>query len=391
MTNLTHDLDILDAHIGVFDYRNVLRVDRALTILVVVLAGIGLVTLFSASRSATSAVPFYIKQAVWLALGVGAAVAIISFDHRFLVSLGPIMYVAAIVLLGWVELAGATAKGGQRWLELGPIRFQPSEPAKLALVYMLAWYLSTIRGRVRRLPYLLLAFLIAGVPAVFILSQPNLGTALTLVPAAFVMLYVAGCKRRHMAMVIVVGLAVAPVVWNFLEDYQKKRVVTFFNPSSDPQGKGWHVIQTKTAVGSGQLLGKGFRQGTQTHLSYLPEHHTDFIFALLAEENGFVGSVVVIGLFAALLLRGLELARRCQDMAGVLLATGAVTILGFHVFVNIAITIGLMPVTGIPLPFLSYGGSFYLTAMMCVGAVLSVNARKGLFDSNGRLSAAQHH
>jgi rod shape determining protein RodA len=321
------------------------------------------------------------KQAVWFGVGVGLALVLICCDYRFLVSRGPLVYALSILALIAVLVLGASVKGSQRWLGLGVFGFQPSEPGKVALVYMLAWYLSKIGDRIRRIPYVLLACVLAGVPTLLILRQPNLGTAVSLLPVLVVMLYVAGCRRWHLVTLLVLGVAVAPLAWHQLKDYQKARLVSFLNPQADAQRTGWQTIQTKITVGSGQLWGKGFRQGTQTHLSFLPEHHTDFIFAVVAEEEGFVGAVAVVGLFMVVLGRGLWLARACQEIGGTLLGVGCITILAFHVLVNIAITTGLLPVTGLPLPFLSYGGSFCLTTMLCMGTVLSVQVRKGYFSA----------
>ena len=433
MKLLAKDLDLLESHIRIVDVRNLRRVDPILVLLALALVAIGLFTLYSAGLSAYSEVPYYVKQAVWFCLGAVAALIIISIDRRFLVSMAPYLYALSVGLLVLVPVFGTAAKGGQRWLPLGPFQFQPSEFGKLALIFMLAWYLSTVKGRIRKFPFFLLAFGIVAVPGLLILKQPNLGTAATLGPLVFVMLYVAGCKRWHFLALVLAALIPVTLVYVQVKDYQAivkeyrakgqeeceeesyspkdrqavlkeyeakgreayeaksyplglklkwyqiERILTFLDPEADPQNQGWQPLQTKITVGSGRLTGKGFGKSTQTYLSFLPEHHTDFIFALFAEEHGFWGSVLVISLFAAFFLRGLWLARECPDLSGTLLAVGIVTILAFHVFVNIAITIGLLPVTGLPLPFLSYGGSFYLTTMMCVGALLSVPIRRGYF------------
>ncbi len=374
------DFDILDVRVGTFNYRNLKHIDWVFAGLVLTLALIGFAVLFSASRSVSAPVPYYAKQMIFFAVGIVLAAAILCTDSRFLVSVAPVFYGGAVVLLAAVMLFGVSVKGGQRWLPIGPLHLQPSEQTKLIVVYMLAWYLSLVKDRIQRIPYLMLAFAIAGVPAVLILKQPSLGTALALAPVTFVMVYVAGAKWWHLLVVVLAGLMVAPFAYHKLEDYQRRRLLSFVNPEADPKGNGWQTRQSKITVGSGGLSGKGFNQGTQTMLNYLPEHHTDFIFSLLAEEEGFMGSMTVIGLFAVLLLRGLRFTLKCSDLSSALLAAGAVTILAFHVFVNIAITIGLMPVTGIPLPFLSYGGNFYMTTMMCVGVLLNVPVRKQLFD-----------
>ncbi len=396
MTGSAKDIDIIDAHIRVLNPRNLRRVDWVIVAIVTTLAIIGWLCLYSASRS--TAADYYLRQVVFFLIGAVAACVIVAADHRFLVSLGPLMYIGALVLLVAVLLIGPEIKGGQRWLVVGPFRLQPSEQTKLVLVYMLTWYFTRIGRRIEKLHYILLAFLIAGLPAVLILKQPNLGTAACLGPIVFVMLYIAGCKKWHLVVLTLMGLSVIPWVWWQMRDFepgkeqagetafyelahhQKMRIYAFFHPDTDVRDAGWQSYQSKVTIGSGGLTGKGYLEGTQTYLRYLPEHHTDFVFSLLAEEMGFAGAVSVMALFLALFWRGLWFARICPDMSGTLLAAGAVTILVYHVFVNIAITVGLFPVTGIPLPFLSYGGSFYLTTMMCIGVLLNVPLRSRLFE-----------
>ncbi len=368
------------SHISAFNLRNVRRVDVWLMFYVCALAAIGILVLLSANRSVSGGTAFYQKQAIFFVGGLGVALFISCFDHRFLVSLGPLIYALFIGMLVAVLFIGAEVKGGQRWLQLGPFTFQPSEYAKIACVLMLAWYFTAVGNKIERIPYFLLAFAIGGVPAFLIFKEPDLGTAATLGPITLAMLFVAGCRRRHLVVIFVLALAVAPIAWSQLEPYQKTRVMTIIDPSADAQGSGYHTIQSQITIGSGGMTGKGYLDGTQTYLSYLPEHHTDFIFSLMAEEFGFVGSLTVLILFLLLFLRGLRHARTSTDLSGALLAVGVVTLLGVHVFVNVGITTGILPVTGLPLPFLSYGGSFYLTTMTCIGILLSVNARRGMFD-----------
>lgn len=380
MKHTVRDFELLDARISTFNYRNIRHVDWALAGLTFILALIGFAVLFSASKGASLAVPYYIKQMVYFAAGTLLALFVLCIDSRFLVSIAPFLYVVFVGLLLAVILFGVSAKGGQRWLPLGVIRLQPSEQTKVVLVYALAWYLTTVGERIRKFHYLLIALAIVAIPAALILKQPNLGTAVVLIPTGVVMVYVAGCKWWHLLLLFGAAVSVVPFAYPFLKDHQKARIEAFVNPEADPKGTGWQTRQSKITVGSGGLAGKGFLNGTQTMLNYLPEHHTDFIFSLLAEEKGFMGALAVIALFTAFLLRGLQLALRSPDVMGTLLAAGCVTILAFHTFVNIAITVGLMPVTGIPLPFLSFGGNFYLTTMMCVGVLMNVPVRKQLFD-----------
>jgi rod shape determining protein RodA len=367
-------------HIRVFNLSNIRKIDPFLALIVLLLAIAGFMVLYSTIRSASVETPYYLRQMMFFPIGCVIAAAFLCTDYRFLISLGPFFYVALVGALIAVSLWGVEAKGATRWLDFGLFRLQPSEQSKLALIFMLTWYFRTVGRKIEKLPYFLLTFVITAVPALLIFKQPNLGTAATMPPITVAMLFVAGCRRKHLVGIIILGIAVAPIGWTQMTDYQRNRVVTIFNPESDVLGAAYHTTQSMITVGSGGLSGKGYMEGTQTYLSYLPEHHTDFIFSLLAEEWGFIGSVTVIGLFVLLFLRGLQFAHTSEDITGALLAVGIVSLLAFHVFVNIAITLGIAPVTGIPLPFLSYGRSFYLTTMMCMGVLLSVNSRKGMFQ-----------
>lgn len=381
MNQIERDLNLMDSHIRIVNWRNLRYLDWLLVVLVAALAYIGLSNMYSASYGYEGAesTSHFARQALFLGIGTALALLLVCFDYRFLVALAPLMYAAALTALVAVLAIGLTIKGGRSWFRIGSFGLQPSEYTKLATIFTLAWYLSRIGPRIRRIPYLILAFALAGIPSMLIAAQSDLGTALVYAPVVFVMVFVAGCRKWHLAAIIIVGLSLIPVGWMQLEPYQRDRVKTFVDPTKAPDDEGYQIIQTKIAVGSGQMWGKGVGQGTQTHLRFLPEYRTDFIFSLLAEERGFVGAVLVIALFAGFLIRGLSLADECPEPAGNLLAVGCVTVLAFHVFVNVAITIHLMPITGLPLPFLSYGGSFYLTTMLCVGTMLSVNVRKGMF------------
>ncbi len=363
---------------------NLRRLDPVLSVFVVSLATYGLFVLFSAGRSEYAPIPHYIKQSTFFLVGACIALFVSCVDYRFLMSLAPLTYAVFVGLLVAVLIVGDEIKGARRWLDLGPIGFQPSEYAKLVLVFTLAWYLTLIGRRVERLHYFLLTFAVVGVPGLLIFKQPDLGTAVVLGPIAVAMLFVAGCRVRHLAGMAALGLIALPIVWTQLKDYQKQRVMTLIDPSADPQGSGYHTIQSMITVGSGGLTGKGYLKGTQTYLSYLPEHHTDFIFSQLAEEFGFAGGCLALALFLCFFWRALHIARTAPDPGGSLLAVGCVTLLAFHVFVNTSITIGILPVTGIPLPFFSYGGTFCLTTMSCVGVILSVNARRSGPGHSGR-------
>lgn len=401
MARTAREFNMLDAHMRVINKRNLLRIDWLMPIFVIALAAIGWFTLYSAGRS--TATDFYHKQIMFFFMGLAFTLTLVVIDYRFLIWLAPLMYVVVMGMLVAVEFVGTKGGGSERWLVMGPIRVQPSELAKLVLVYTLTWYFTLIGDRIRNIFWFVLAFVIAGLPMLLILMQPNLGTAACLGPVLVVMLFIAGCRWWHLGLIFLVGLSFVPWLWwqmaGFdpdldreavaahdadlqvyeLKYYQKMRIYTFLNPEEDPRGSAWQTIQSMITVGSGGLKGKGYLNGTQTRLNYLPEHHTDFIFSLYAEERGFLGVGIVLGLYLAFLLRGLQFARDCPEMHGTLLASGVVTILAFHVFINIAITVGLLPVTGIPLPFLSYGGTFYVTTMMCLGVLLNVPMRRRMF------------
>lgn len=416
------DFDVRDARISVINYSNLKRIDWFMALIVLGLVIAGWLALYSASQYSGG---YFSKQVAAFFVGIVIAATIVVIDYRFVVIFAPAMYLGAVSVLFAVLEFGHTAKGSERWLQIGPVGVQPSELTKLVMVYFLAWYLSTIGERIKGFFWFALTFILVGVPMYLILKQPNLGTAMCMAPLCIVMLFVAGCRWRHMALVVLAGLSVFPFLWWQMRDfdpaafkrdrgrvvtaasseadanaegdavandadtsflkhlslkpYQKMRIYAFLHPEADKGDSGWQTYQSLITVGSGGLSGKGYMQGTQTKLKWLPEHHTDFIFSVVAEEVGFIGASVIIVLFGVFLLRGLMFARDCPDMTGTLLAAGVVTVLGFHIFVNIAITLGLMPVTGIPLPFLSYGRSFYITTMMCVGVLMNIPMRRKLF------------
>ncbi|MBX3175841.1 MAG: rod shape-determining protein RodA [Candidatus Hydrogenedentes bacterium] len=405
MARSAHDYQAEDAIMRVVNARNLLRVDWLLPILVLSLAAIGWVTMFSASANSEN--PYFEKQVGFFFAGAALAAAIVCVDYRMVVALAPLMYIIALLLLVGVQVAGTEVNGARRWLDFGLFRIQPSEITKIVMIYFLAWYFHALGPRIRKLHWFVLSFILTAIPMLFILKQPDLGTAACLGPLVVVMLFVAGCRLWHLGVVVLLGLSIIPLAWYQVRDFtpsanqreqdiqaaiyrawrppgelhwhQKMRIYTFLNPDFAPRINSWQAYQSFITVGSGGLSGKGFMNGTQTKLNYLPEHRTDFIFSHYAEERGFIGGVVIIGLFVAFLLRGLMYARDCPEMMGTLLAAGVVTVLGFHIFFNIAITIGLMPVTGMPLPFLSYGGTFYLSTMACVGILLNVPLRRKMF------------
>lgn len=343
------------------------------------IAVISVVNLASASRVAHA--PVWIDQIIWFGLGGAMAAASLLIDYRVLHRLAWPIYVLVVLLLIAVEIHGDTVMGAQRWLVIGPLRLQPSETAKLAVVFMLARFYHEEGEKPGGYSLLELwrPALILGVPYVLILKQPDLGTASMLAFVAGSMVLASRVKWRAVATIGLTGVAAAILGWMFvLHDYQKKRVLTFLDPESDQLGSGYHANQSMIAVGSGQWAGKGWAHGTQTQLSFLPEQHTDFVFSVFAEEWGMRGGLVLLALFFGLTIAGLRVAATARDRHGSFLAIGATAMIFWHVFVNIGMVTGVLPVVGVTLPLMSYGGSSALTIMACVGLLVNVGARRSL-------------
>lgn len=353
-------------------------VDRPLAWAILLLIAVGLLVLASASyqRAVATGTSYLGRQLLWLGIGASVAAMLMAVEYHRWLEGAYVLYAANLALLGLVLMAGETRGGAQRWLAAGPLTFQPSELAKISTVLALARYLGEHRDPPRRWSALIPPVLVAGVPMALILREPNLGTALLFVVILGAMLYVWGIPTR---MVWTVGGALAaavPIGWHLLHDYQRTRLLVFINPNADPLGAGYTVLQSKIAVGSGLLWGRGWFAGTQNQLNFLPERHTDFVFSVVGEEWGFVGSAVLLGLYAVLLRRGFRIAAESRDPFGRLLVTGLVTMIGSHVLINIGMTIGLMPVVGLPLPLLSYGGSWLLACLIAMGMIVSVGMRR---------------
>jgi rod shape determining protein RodA len=305
-------------------------------------------------------------------------VVIINIDFRRILDWSYVFYSIIALLLIVLLFAGGTKMGAKRWLSIGWLTFQPSELAKPVLVLTLAFYLGNNRYSLQSLKTLFISFLITGLFFVLIFKEPDLGSAIVLLPILFVMLIAADVPLTFIFGSIFAGLITLPLFWNFLKDYQKRRLLVFLNPNMDPLGAGYTIIQSKIAIGSGGLFGKGWMSGTQNQLNFLPERHTDFIFSVVGEEWGFVGSLLVILLFCLLIIRILSVAERTGDPYGRLLVVGVAAMISFQVIVNIAMTAGFMPVVGLPLPFISYGGSSLITTWLSIALVINVDKGRSI-------------
>lgn len=357
------------------------EMDHLLNLTVGILVIIGVFFIYSAAYDKSSAVakPFYEKQILWALLGLGIFCLIFFWDYRKWVALAPVFYFMGIVFLLLVLFVGRTKLGAQRWLSVGGFAFQPSEFSKLTLILALAAYLNLLSHYKNRFLYLLGALGLVGVPILLILKQPDLGTAMIYVPILFSMLYVAGVPGKYLLGVAGLGAALSPCFWFFLKEYQKNRLLVFINPARDPFGSGYHLIQSKIAIGSGGVLGKGWLEGTQNQLNFLPERHTDFIFSVIGEEWGFLRVLVILALYAWLIVSALHIASQSQDSTGKFVAAGIAAFFATHVFINIGMTIGIMPITGVPLPFLSYGGTSLLTMMAAIALLQNIASRRFYF------------
>jgi rod shape determining protein RodA len=355
-------------------WQQLLHLDGTLLFGLILVSAFGLAVLYSASGQSSEAL---LRQGLRLGLAFGAMVALAQIPPAWLYRWAPWLYGAGILLLVAVLLVGDVGKGAQRWLDLGFIRFQPSEMMKLALPLMVAWHLSETRLPPSASRLLVSAVLII-LPVVLIARQPDLGTSLLIGSAGFFVLFLAGLQWRLLALLGGLAAAGLPVLWHFMRDYQRQRVITFLNPEQDPLGAGYHIIQSKIAIGSGGLFGKGWLNGTQAHLEFLPERSTDFIFAVLGEEFGLIGILVLLLLYAFIIVRGIYIATQAQDTFTRLLAGSLSLTFVVYIIVNTGMVTGLLPVVGLPLPLVSYGGTSMVTLMIGFGMLMSIHTHRKL-------------
>lgn len=363
------------------DRRLLIHFDWTLIGIVLLLTAIGLLNLYSVtSNGEVTGTPLYLKQILWLGIGLTAMLMIAFIEYRYFVDFAYPVYIATVLLLIFVLIYGFITSGAQRWVKLGGLTFQPSEFVKISFILVLAKIFQRSPGRqgysLRHLPF---PFFLLFLPMALILKQPDLGTAIILLLVFLSILVFVKVRWSSLLTLGAIGVSLLPLIWRFLKDYQKRRIITFFNPDLDPLGASYHLIQSKIAVGSGGILGKGFMKGTQSRLGFLPEQHTDFIFSALGEEWGLIGCFVVVSLYFLLILWGLRIAIGSKDRYGAILSFGVVAMLFWHSFINIGMVLGLMPVVGVPLPLLSYGGSFLLSTLIGVGLLLNVSMRRYLF------------
>ncbi len=351
--------------------------DWLLLTFVLIICSLGVLEIYSTTYG-TKFAGAHIRQIYWIMFGLAVMLAVSMINYQVLLENAHWLYIASVVSLLAVSIFGKKYLGARRWIQLpGGQHFQPSEWVKLVLILMLAKYFSGEGEREASLSDVVKAALIAGVPMLLVLKQPDLGTALTYVPVALMGLFLGGIQFRHAAIILVVAGVLMPAVWHYgLKPYQKSRLTSFLHPEADSQKTGYQLEQSKIAVGSGGIWGKGVRKGSQTQGSFLPEPHTDFIFAAWSEEHGFVGAVALLLLYFMVLMRLIHNAQTAPDSAGGFVVMGVVAVLLFHILVNAGMVVGFMPVTGIPLPLMSYGGSSVLFMFLALGIVMNIRMRR---------------
>ncbi len=356
--------------------RRLRHVDWVLVGCTAALVVVGTLAVTSATSTPHQPLGLLRSRLAHVAVGAGILVAFAALPYRSLGEGWKVVYGANLALLALTDLAGRTALGAQRWLAVGPVSLQPSELSKLALIVTLAWSLSRRSSPPSRWTELVPYLLHTAPLVLLVFLQPDLGTALSFVAILLGMLWAAGVPRGQLAGLVAAGLVASPLAWPLLKPYQRTRLVAFLDPNADPLGAGYNLIQSKIAIGSGGLWGKGLFAGTQNTLQFLPMQHTDFVFAVIGEELGFVGAVGVLLLFWLWLWRVLQVASSARDRFGSYLCVGVASMVAFHVLVNVGMAVGLAPPTGIPLPFVSYGGTALVAQLAGVGLVLSVAARR---------------
>ena len=348
--------------------------------LVFAVTGLALVgTIFIYSAAYHDSGNYETKQLFWVTAGFIVLFAVPFLGYRTFLSISYLFYVGSILLLLWVLVGGEYRLGAQRWVHLGPILIQPSEFAKLATVLALANFLGSHHRWEKPNRTLFAGLAFALVPLVLIAKQPDLGSAMMFIPLAAVLLFLWGIRRRFLIGVAVAAALAAPLFWELLKGYQKKRILVFLNPNLDPLGSGYTALQSKIAVGSGGLFGKGYLAGTQSQLQFVPEHHTDFIFAVIGEEWGFAGTVILLVLYGLLFRAMFQVIEHTTDIKAKLLASGVLAVLFAQVFINIGMSFGLMPITGITLPLVSYGGSSFVATALALGLILSIHKERSIF------------
>lgn len=355
--------------------RHFFSFDWLLMLTVLALTAVGLIAIWS-TTDGTVLSPYFSRQLAYAGIGLALFLVLLYFDYHVYSDYVSLVYAAALVVLGFVLLVGSSVHGNKSWIPVAGFAFQPSELVKIVVVVALAKYYSESERDSLDLKELLIGAAIVLVPMTLVVLQHDLGTAVTFVPIYVVLSFVAGVRRGHLAIALIAAVLAVPLVWMSLQDYQKGRIEMVLSPEKSPRGLGYQALQSEIAIGSGRFLGKGFRQGSQGQLGFLPARHTDFVFAVWAEERGFLGSAGVLGLFFLMSIRLLRAAREAKDRVGGMIVIGVLGLILFHVMINIGMVVGLMPIAGIPLPFVSAGGSSLISCFAAISICANIRMRR---------------
>jgi len=352
------------------EQKHLLSFDWLLFLAILALSGAGILSIWS-TTGGTSLNSYFGKQIAFLCCSLLVFLTLLCFDYHLYTDFISIIYTCGLIVLGLVLIAGRTIHANKSWINVGIFQFQPSELVKVCVIVALAKYYSEYDKEQLGLRELLVGGLIVFIPTFLVVMQGDLGTAVTFFPIYGVLSLLAGIKKKHLIFMLICIVVAAPLAWFLLRGYQKGRIETVFNPASDPHRLGYQTIQSEIAIGSGGFLGKGFKQGSQGHLGFLPARHTDFVFAVFSEEKGFLGSIFILGMFLFVSVRLFRTAREAKDKAGMMIVSGVLSLMLFHVFINVGMVEGLLPIMGIPLPFVSAGGSslvsYYAAMSLCMG------------------------
>jgi rod shape determining protein RodA len=369
---------LLDKSLLNRQFRLIKHIDYTLIFLVLSLCSLGLLVIYSTTHTEIineETIQFTKRQILYILVGLFLCFIVATIDYHQLEKIAIPIYILSIIMLIYVLLFGKTIGGARRWINFAGFDFQPSEFAKIALIVFLADFLSKQKDNLSNILYFLLPFLFTGILMLLVSRQPDLGTAIVFLAILLFMIYITGIEWKYIFIISLTLVGSFPIFWSFLKDYQRKRIILFLNPDLDPLGAGYNIIQSKVAIGSGGLVGQGLFSGIQSQLKFLPAQHTDFVFAVIGEELGFLGALLLLSLFILLLWKGIKIAQEAPDLLGTFLATGVVAFMFFHIFINIGMVMGLMPATGLPLPFISYGGTFMITNFIGIGLLLNVHLR----------------
>lgn len=358
-------------------YHKIKELPFLLLIAVFVIGIANIIILYSAAGGQLE--PWAVKQMTYYIIFIPIAVLIALIDIRILFRYSYAFYFIVLLLLLAVEIMGHKVMGAKRWLDIAGLRLQPSEPTKVVIVMMMAKYLHSLEYiEVNKFSKIFLLLIGVLVPVILIVKQPDLGTGIIVIIVSACLLYINGLKLWKFIAVAAALVLSTPIVWNLMHEYQQKRIMIFLDPTKDPLGSGYNIIQSKIAIGSGGIFGKGLGGGTQSHLDFLPEHQTDFIFAFLSEEFGFVGGIILLFLYALIILLSLSIAINCRHIYGRLIATGITSIFFSHVLINMAMVMGMLPVVGIPLPFMSYGGTMIASSLIGIGLIMNIKINQNI-------------